>query len=818
MNKIILALLLLFSFPLYAGTYYVDDNGEVTTWANCEENGGTPGLKSGAAACTLATANANASADDIVYLRGGTYPITSSGINPTKSGTAVDHMITFSGYESEEVNFIGAASTTGINLSSDSYIKITKMNFSGTRYGFTISGGGHNEISYCTFVPRDPWADIRVAGVADADDATGVTLTDNDPTTGTNLLNEGSGKRVWNKTDNSTMYGQTATATTLAATTFPLTGGTDNKWEIGDEYEITLGYTYDASFLDIHGNSVHNYINHNTAHGQGGYLPHTGEDGSPIMQIGNDTGTSNPNNDNNTVEHNHFYNAGHHVLGVNMGKYQVVRFNYLHNEAWFDDSSYGGYCAAQENCGYRVMSTSSDYGFYMLIENNWIAYGAQYGGGNLAGGGSGSGLSLGTSNNIVRYNYLYGNVQMGARFGSSVSNDVTDNYVYNNTFYYNGHDHNAVGVESAGVEDDLFDDNRGGFRYYGAADVIYDNVLKNNLFYNNWSERNYNNTATYYSPLQSTTALNAVNTHENNYLSSDWTSYPYSKSSAQGVYAAENDPLFVDATLPVGGANIIAAWSSYAVTAPDLSLQYNSPAKDQGTYLTTVHADDTSSGTSLILTDASYFQDGTWGSDLATLSPDTICVGATIAAADCFEVGTINYATNTITVTDFTREDGDKVWLQKDSGGSVVLFGDAPDYGAFEYLTLTVSTVTIDATGQYLDVNLNSDVTSSNSYAGFTVAGATPEITLTYKEKLSTSVIRFESNREIKNDDIEGDLTLSYDSETGDVISSSGDLATFSDQAIDNHSGVTATSGSTTTNAAGSTTMNALGTLTTTNN
>ena len=120
-------------------------------------------------------------------------------------------------------------------------------------------------------------------------------------------------------------------------------------------------------------------------------------------------------------------------------------------------------------------------------------------------------------------------------------------------------------------------------------------------------------------------------------------------------------------------------------TVPDLSLQSSSGAIDNGTYLTTVHADDTSSGTSLILTDALYFQDGTWGSSLSSIAADYICVGATVAAAECMQISAINYATNTLTVADFTREDGDLVWLQKDSDGDLVLYGSAPDQGAHEF-------------------------------------------------------------------------------------------------------------------------------------
>ena len=642
--------------------------------------------------CALSYANANADDDDIVYLRAGTYTITTYGINPTNSGTT-GHVITFSGYQDEEIILSGATDSTGfssngIYLSSDSYVKITKIKFQNVYRGFTIYGGGHNEISYCTFTFRNPWADVQISGTNDTLDATGVTLTDNNPVVGANLSG-GAFRRVYNKTDGSTSAtSSSATATTIVSGSYPLIGGSDNQWQIGDGYEVTYSYPYDASACDIHGNSTNNYIHHNIMHGIGGFTSQDGQDGSPIMQIGNDTGSTEPNNHNNTVEYNHMYNGGHHVLGVNMGLYQVVRYNYVHNESWFDDSSYSGNCAAQENCGYRVMSTSSDYGGYSLFEGNYIGYGAQYGGGNLGQGGSGSGLSIGSSNNIIRQNSFLGNVLYGMRLSSSLHPVVTDNMIYNNTFYKNGYSLDASGATENPITDDITDNARTGFKYDDTDETkIYDNVLKNNLFYSNWSERNNYGTSTYYSPLNTNTAaVDAVNTEINNYLSSDWVTYPISKSEAQGVYAAETNPLFTEATLPIGSAAIIAAWSSYVVTSPNLSLQAASTAIDGGTYLTTVHADDTSFGTSLVITDASYFQDGTWGSDLATLNADWICVGATIGAAECFQISAVNYATNTITVADFTREDGDYVWLYKKSDGTQVLYGTAPDYGAHEYV------------------------------------------------------------------------------------------------------------------------------------
>jgi len=77
---------------------------------------------------------------------------------------------------------------------------------------------------------------VLSTGTADADDATGVTLTDSTA----DFITDGVevGDQVANATDSSTgiVAARTATTVTLAAA---LTGGTDNEWAIGDSYSIS---------------------------------------------------------------------------------------------------------------------------------------------------------------------------------------------------------------------------------------------------------------------------------------------------------------------------------------------------------------------------------------------------------------------------------------------------------------------------------------------------------------------------------------------------------------------------------------------------
>ena len=122
------------------------------------------------------------------------------------------------------------------------------------------------------------------------------------------------------------------------------------------------------------------------------------------------------------------------------------------------------------------------------------------------------------------------------------------------------------------------------------------------------------------------------------------------------------DPLFVNST-------------------NNFALQSGSPAIVAGAALTNVAANDTGSGTSLVVNDAGMFQDGYTG----VINADWIRIGS----ANAVQISSINYSTNTITLANSVgRSPGDPVYLYKDSNGTIVLFGAAPDIGAFPYVLL----------------------------------------------------------------------------------------------------------------------------------
>jgi len=435
-----------------------------------------------------------------------------------------------------------------------------------------------------------------------------------------------------------------------------------------------VGYN---SFL-IYQQSSHNWIYGNTWHTLGHYV---GRDAGVLINIGHDFGgtITNSGNDYNTVEDNHFYAGGHHVFGVNNAKYCVIRNNYVHNEGW----SSAGDCANWPTgvCGYRVMSMTDDSGLDVsgsnLLENNSISYGGQYGGPHLVTGASGSGLTIDTKKNIIRYNNFFGNVLFGVRFGSSSAKSTTnDNHTYNNTFYCLGYNYDSWGVVN---EDDtyLLDAYRCALYFYGTpcSGNFDNNVIKNNLAHDIWSETHRRTGLAYYP------AFNVGNAVACNTITDNWGNSGSGKTTPFTPYP---DPKFIDPDVsdPMAFIFVNGTWTG----KPDLSLQADSPAIDNAVHLTQTNGSGANS-TTLVVDDVKYFQDGTWGSDLAraTLQADWIAVGT---VANSVQIRSINYDTNTITIaSSMTWMDDVPVWLYKKSDGNIILHGAAPDFGAHEYIT-----------------------------------------------------------------------------------------------------------------------------------
>ncbi|MDJ0927435.1 MAG: DUF1565 domain-containing protein [Gammaproteobacteria bacterium] len=119
----------------------------------------------------------------------------------------------------------------------------------------------------------------------------------------------------------------------------------------------------------------------------------------------------------------------------------------------------------------------------------------------------------------------------------------------------------------------------------------------------------------------------------------------------------------------------------------DFSLTAGSPAIDAGAPLTRVASADTGSGTSLRVEDSRWFFGNcanfpSW----MGVTCEYIRVGPSFANSTEIQIAGANDGTNTITLaTGISRSDGDYVWLSRDSDGTVLVQGSAPDIGAYEF-------------------------------------------------------------------------------------------------------------------------------------
>lgn len=236
---------------------------------------------------------------------------------------------------------------------------------------------------------------------------------------------------------------------------------------------------------------------------------------------------------------------------------------------------------------------------------------------------------IGSPSNIYRYNSIYhSNAYAVALFGYNGYSNATDNRLYNNTFFNNG-----LNVDGGQNDCALLIGNLG----WGQTPT--GNVMRNNLYYSHNQEY----------------AGDAVGTQT------------YANEFTSG------NPLFTNASTTPPADKTDAG-------VPDLTLTSGSPAINAGGALTTIAAADTGSGRSLIVSDANYFQDGSYAPP-GKSSADWIAVGT---VGNTVQISSISG--NTITLSNsISRNDGDSVWLYKKSDGAVVLIGDAPDAGAYEF-------------------------------------------------------------------------------------------------------------------------------------
>ncbi|GAB4388047.1 MAG: hypothetical protein Kow0025_05070 [Thermodesulfovibrionales bacterium] len=306
--------------------------------------------------------------------------------------------------------------------------------------------------------------------------------------------------------------------------------------------------------------------------------------------------------------------------------YNVIRNNYFHNEEW------------SRSRGNRTLYLNGRDAVtgHNIIEGNRFGYAARPCDADTVGN-----VAMSTPYNIFRYNQLYHHnaYALGTYSYSGYSNGAY-NKIYNNTVFNSGY--NIHPSYAGGSEDSVM-------TFMHSANT--GNMVKNNLYY-------------MYANVH--TGQTSSQTFANNW-----------QGDTQG------NPLFVSASATPPSDKMDAA-------VPNLSLQAGSPAIDSGGALTTVAAADTGSGLSLIVSDARYFQDGTYAPP-GTVEADWIAVGT---VGNVAQISSIDYSTNTITLASaISRNDNAPVWLYKKSDGVRVLYGAAPDAGAYEFSTTGAQSV-----------------------------------------------------------------------------------------------------------------------------
>lgn len=637
----IIAFILLWVSTVEATTYWISPTGAAESLAAC--SGATP--MEGTAACSYDKANeSGVQAGDIVYYRGGNYTgITDTFINPYNTGTSYANKITFSSYNSEDVQVTGSGTSSyAVNLDSDygtvrSYIKVHDIHFNDFMQHLWILKGTHNEISYCSFI------------------------------------------------------GYPATATQ-------------------DNFAGLFQATY------IYRQAQFNWIHHCTF-GKWGYNAEFGYDTGGVFGMGLESSTTDDTMY-NLVENNEMYAGGHHVAYMN-GSYNIYRNNYFHNEPWYplDVPVFSTRIIAQE--GYP------DDGMRNLNEGNRVGYGGPKNKDEIGGNTT----QAKGAYNIWRYNTWVQSYLSAVLLTKYVNqSDVKYNKFYNNTFWKGGY--GEYQVQPGGTAPS----NNWESRYTHAIIVeegptgssVYDNVFKNNLFYQNKDTlgTQYSILSRYYD--QDLGWITKVPEHQvidNNWLDN------------------AGDPLFTDITGVADPTN---------ATQWNFNLQAESTAIDGGESLTLANGAGNST-TALIVDDAGYFFDGYGMADdipNATIEADWICIGT---VSNCAQISSINYDTNTITLSSaMTWADNAAIYLYKKSDGVQVLYGAAPEYGAYEYTgeapateyTLTVTkagtgtgTVTSSPAGincgatctyaydEDTEVTLTATPTGDNVFAGWSGTG-----------------------------------------------------------------------------------------------
>ncbi len=125
-----------------AATYYVSPTGSAS-WSSCTNIN---------TFCSLSTANMNAVAGDVVYIRAGEY---TTSLKPTNSGSSLDNTITFAAYPGEDV-YLEASMPIDLTPGQD-YIVIDGFKSDNVKQGMLVAtNANYIELKNCHFSMNAP--------------------------------------------------------------------------------------------------------------------------------------------------------------------------------------------------------------------------------------------------------------------------------------------------------------------------------------------------------------------------------------------------------------------------------------------------------------------------------------------------------------------------------------------------------------------------------------------------------------------------------------------------------------------------------------
>ena len=385
--------------------------------------------------------------------------------------------------------------------------------------------------------------------------------------------------------------------------------------------------------------------------------------------------------DNNLVQGNNFYNAGHAGLSIETSR-NVVRGNLFKNAWWR-----GLMVQWVTNPAYWPSDLVSEYN---VVEDN--IFDSQ---GTLVTSGGGEAVQIGTPHSIFRRNVFYGSRTSGLRMGpwpTSPDGGVPytqGNRIYHNTFVANG---------KAGANEP------GAFVLWnnGKTSVNVSNIhYKNNIFTKNTASTNQFWISLW--PI----ASYGVSYFNTNYriAGSCFSQQPnlniYSLNGVQSIaYYQTNYPT-------VFYGNDFSTLSFVDEAGRDFHLQSGSGCIDRGVALTTTIS--AGSGTSVPVADALYFSDGK-----GLVSGDQITIGS-----ENVKITAVNYSTKTLTIDRaISRSSGVPIHYQTYSG-------TAPDAGAYEFVSAPSFNYSLSSSG---NITATQGSSGSNTIAATLSSGTTQSV------------------------------------------------------------------------------------------